>query len=136
MQAIASHFNFRGNCSKLLHYQRRVLWLRSTAVIWWPGRLSKRKGSPRSFPWPAAISTGSTTAFRNTARSPSARGVLSVVGIGDEVKLDLTPLWLKLQTIKGVYSYGWHSIDGERRHTYDLVLDLVREGKVRKIRQG
>lgn len=53
------------------------------------------------------------------------------MGIGDEAKLDLTPLWLKLQTIKGVYSYGYHKLDGERLHAYDLALRLVREGKVR-----
>jgi (R,R)-butanediol dehydrogenase/meso-butanediol dehydrogenase/diacetyl reductase len=46
------------------------------------------------------------------------------------VKLDLTPLWLKLQTIKGVYGYVFHEIDGKSRHAYDLALDLVREGKV------
>lgn len=72
-----------------------------------------------------------TGTLRAAMRIMAAGGVLSVVGIGDEVKLDLTPLWLKLQTIKGVYSYGRHEIDGEWRHTYDLALDLVREGKVR-----
>ncbi|MBU2055965.1 MAG: zinc-binding dehydrogenase, partial [Proteobacteria bacterium] len=72
-----------------------------------------------------------TGTLRAAMRVMAGGGVLSVVGIGDEVKLDLTPLWLKLQTIRGVYSYGWHAIDGERRHAYDLALGLVREGKVR-----
>ena len=72
-----------------------------------------------------------TGTLRAAMRVMAAGGVLSVVGIGDEAKLDLTPLWLKLQTIRGVYSYGRHDIDGERRHAYDLALDLVREGKVR-----
>jgi threonine dehydrogenase-like Zn-dependent dehydrogenase len=75
-----------------------------------------------------AVATSET--LRTAMRVLSGGGTLSVVGIGDEVKLDLTPLWLKLQTIKGVYSYGYHKIDGKRRHAYDLVLDLVREGKV------
>jgi threonine dehydrogenase-like Zn-dependent dehydrogenase len=69
--------------------------------------------------------------LRSAMRVMAAGGVLSVVGIGDEVKLDLTPLWLKLQTIRGVYSYGYHLIDGERLHAYDLALRLVQEGKVR-----
>ena len=30
----------------------------------------------------------------------------------------------------GVYSYGYHLIDGERLRAYDLALRLVREGKV------
>jgi len=37
-------------------------------------------------------------------------GVLSVVGIGKDVMTDLTPLWLKLQIIKGVYCYGYTDI--------------------------
>jgi (R,R)-butanediol dehydrogenase/meso-butanediol dehydrogenase/diacetyl reductase len=68
--------------------------------------------------------------LRTAMRVLTGGGMLSVVGIGDEVKLDLTPLWLKLQTIKGVYGYGFHEIDGKSRHAYDLALDLVREGKV------
>ena len=68
--------------------------------------------------------------LRTAMRVLTGGGTLSVVGIGDEVTLDLTPLWLKLQTIKGVYGYGFHEIDGKSRHTYDLALDLVREGKV------
>jgi len=75
-----------------------------------------------------AVATSET--LRTAMRVLSGGGILSIVGIGDEVKLDLTPLWLKLQTIKGVYSYGFHEIDGKRRHAYDLALDLVREGKV------
>ncbi len=37
-------------------------------------------------------------ALRVTATS----GTLSVIGIGKEVKLDLTTLWLKLQTVRGL----------------------------------
>jgi (R,R)-butanediol dehydrogenase/meso-butanediol dehydrogenase/diacetyl reductase len=41
-------------------------------------------------------------------------GVLSVVGIGKELMTDLTPLWLKLQTIKGVYCYGYSDMYNEK----------------------
>jgi threonine dehydrogenase-like Zn-dependent dehydrogenase len=57
-------------------------------------------------------------------------GVLSVVGIGGDVKLDLTPLWLKLQTVKGVYAYGLVDHNGERRHVFDIALDLISRGKI------
>jgi len=74
---------------------------------------------------------GKTQTLRTAMRAMAAGGCLSVVGIGDEVRLDLTPLWLKLQTIRGVYGYGYHTIAGERLHAFDLALRLAREKKVR-----
>jgi threonine dehydrogenase-like Zn-dependent dehydrogenase len=58
-------------------------------------------------------------------------GTLSIVGIGGDVKLDLTPLWLKLQTVKGVYGYGRQVFNGENRHVFDIALELMKEGKIR-----
>jgi len=57
-------------------------------------------------------------------------GVLSVVGIGKEVKIDLTPLWLKLQTMKGVYCFGYTDVRGKREHAFEIALDFVRQKKV------
>jgi len=57
-------------------------------------------------------------------------GVLSVVGIGDNVKLDLTPLWLKLQTIKGVFAYGRVDYQGEKKHIFEVALDLMDRGEI------
>ena len=57
-------------------------------------------------------------------------GTLSVVGIGDEVKLDLTPLWLKLQTIKGVYAQGFNLVDGRREHVFETAIRFADAGKV------
>lgn len=51
--------------------------------------------------------TVGTSATLNTAlHCLETGGTLSQVGIGHDVKLDLTPLWLKLQTLKGVYGCG------------------------------
>jgi len=63
-------------------------------------------------------------------RALAAGGVLSMVGIGKGVMTDLTPLWLKLQTIKGVYCYGYHDVGGGRKHTFELAIDLVKHKKV------
>ncbi len=60
----------------------------------------------------------------------TAMGTLSVVGIGGDVKLDLTPLWLKLQTVRGVYAYGEVVHDGTRRHVFDLTLEMMRRGEI------
>jgi len=57
-------------------------------------------------------------------------GVLSVVGISKDHVTDLTPLWLKLQTMKGVYCYGFAEMQGERRHVFEMAIDLVRQKKV------
>jgi threonine dehydrogenase-like Zn-dependent dehydrogenase len=53
-----------------------------------------------------------------------------VVGIGKEVKIDLTPLWLKLQTIKGVYCFGYTDLRGKKEHVFEVALDLVKQKKV------
>jgi len=57
-------------------------------------------------------------------------GVLSVVGIGRDVKLDLTTLWLKLQTIKGVYTYGYIDAKDGKEHVFDMAIEYARQKKV------
>lgn len=57
-------------------------------------------------------------------------GTLSVVGISKDMKVDPTPLWMKLQTIKGVYCYGYAQVQGERKHVFDLAIDLVNQKKI------
>jgi (R,R)-butanediol dehydrogenase/meso-butanediol dehydrogenase/diacetyl reductase len=72
----------------------------------------------------------STRTLDASLRSLRARGVLSIVGIGKEVMSDPTPLWLKLQTIRGVYCYGYEDVDGQRRHMFERAIDLARRKKV------
>jgi threonine dehydrogenase-like Zn-dependent dehydrogenase len=73
---------------------------------------------------------GHTDTLRPAMRSLAGGGTLSVVGIGDEVKLDLTPLWLKLQTIRGVYAHGVNTVDGRREHVFETALRFAVEGRV------
>jgi len=54
-----------------------------------------------------------------------------VLGIGAEVKLDLTPLWLKLQTVRGCYGYRYNSVGGERKQAFEMALGLIEKGAVR-----
>jgi len=68
----------------------------------------------------------------NTAlRCLAVGGTLSIVGIGHDVKLDLTPTWLKLQTVKGAFSYGYLNRNGERIHAFQLALELIAAGKIK-----
>ncbi len=73
---------------------------------------------------------GNSPTLNMGMRILAAFGTLSVVGIGKEVKLDLTPMWLKLQTIKGVYGYGWVTCDGKRRHVFDIALEFMLAGRI------
>lgn len=61
----------------------------------------------------------------------ATNGTLSVIGIGKEVKLDLTTLWLKLQTVKGCYGYRYNNIAGARKHTFEMALDLIASQKIK-----
>jgi len=63
-------------------------------------------------------------------RVTATNGTLSVIGIGKEVKLDLTTLWLKLQTVKGCYGYRYNNINGGRKHAYEMALDLISSKKI------
>ena len=63
--------------------------------------------------------------------SPSASPFTSFpCVIGHDVKLDLTPLWLKLQTLKGVYGCGVAEYNGRQRHMFDIAISMVNEGKL------
>lgn len=52
-------------------------------------------------------------------------GTVSLVGIGNKVTIDPTPLWLKLQTVKGCYAYGYNDMGNGPVHTFDIALDLM-----------
>jgi threonine dehydrogenase-like Zn-dependent dehydrogenase len=73
---------------------------------------------------------GVSTTLNLALRLLTAMGTLSVVGIGGDVKLDLTPLWLKLQTIKGVYAYGVEWLDGKRQPVFETALDMIARGSL------
>jgi threonine dehydrogenase-like Zn-dependent dehydrogenase len=61
-------------------------------------------------------------------RVTATNGKLS--GIGKEVKLDLTTLWLKLQTVKGCYGYRYNNIAGVKKHTFETAIDLISSKKI------
>jgi len=73
---------------------------------------------------------GSSNTLNTAMRCLAAQGTISQVGIGHDVKLDLTPLWLKMQTIKGVFGSSTMTYNGEKKHMFEVAIDLVNEGKV------
>jgi threonine dehydrogenase-like Zn-dependent dehydrogenase len=73
---------------------------------------------------------GSPQTLNLALRCLAVGGTVSQVGIWKEMKLDLTPLWLKQQTLKGVYGCGYATYKGKWMFMFDIALDMVREGKV------
>ncbi len=73
----------------------------------------------------------SSATLRASMRILAAGGTLSVLGIGNSVKLDMTPLWLKRQTIRGCYGYGTVRSGKKARPVFGMALDLLATGKVR-----
>lgn len=63
-------------------------------------------------------------------RCMASSGVLSIVGIGHNVTLDLTPLWLKGQTIKGVFSYGFVDTEVGSKHIFDIAIERINQQKI------
>lgn len=68
--------------------------------------------------------------LNSSLRLLAAFGTLSVVGIGKKVAIDLTPLWLKLQNIQGVYSSGVVEYKNQKRHVFDIALELMASGRI------
>jgi (R,R)-butanediol dehydrogenase / meso-butanediol dehydrogenase / diacetyl reductase len=58
-------------------------------------------------------------------RSAKTGGVISLVGISDQIKIDPTVMWVKLITLKGTLYYGLHEWKGKPRHVFEIALDLV-----------
>lgn len=52
-------------------------------------------------------------------------GVISMVGLSDRVSFDPTMMWVKLATIKGILYYGFHEWQGQKKHTFEIALDLI-----------
>jgi len=73
---------------------------------------------------------GSPQTLNTALRCLAAGGTLSQVGIWHDLKLDLTPLWLKQQTLRGVYGCGYALYKGRPRHMFEIALDMAARGIV------
>ncbi len=73
---------------------------------------------------------GSSATVTMALRILAAHGTLSLVGISNTVKMDVLPLFLKQQTIKGSFAYGTVAYKGKKRHVFEMVIDLMRSKRV------
>lgn len=61
-------------------------------------------------------------------------GQVTLVGMAGSVRLDLTGLWQRELRLAGAYAYGTEALaDGERRRTFDLAFDLVRDAELERL---
>ncbi len=72
---------------------------------------------------------GSAQTTTDSLRWARAGGAVVMVGIKfAPLKVDLTPVWYQEVDLAGVYAHGSELWRGQRRHTYDIVIELLRGG--------
>jgi len=75
---------------------------------------------------------GVGTTMEDSLRWTRPGGVVVVVGVNlAPVHLDLTPVWYWHINLIGTYEHGHDTWQGRRRHTYDWVIDFLRDGRFR-----
>jgi len=73
---------------------------------------------------------GHSPTLNSALRVTATGGTISVIGIGKAVKLDLTPLWLKLQTVKGSYAYGVNETEKGPKQAFQMALEMMGQGRI------
>ena len=75
---------------------------------------------------------GSARTLRDSLRWARAGGAVVVAGITfAPLRLDLTPVWHQEVDVTGLCGHGTEPWGGRPRHTYDVVVELLREGRLR-----
>ena len=70
---------------------------------------------------------GSSKTIQLAIISTRVRGTVSIIGIGNRLSFDPTPLWLKLITLKGSYGYGYVNNNGGSAHVFDIALNMLKD---------
>ena len=74
---------------------------------------------------------GSAQTTTDSLRLARAGGAVVMVGIKfASLKADLTPVWYQEVDLLGTYAHGMEVWQGQRRHTYDIVIELLRAGRL------
>jgi threonine dehydrogenase-like Zn-dependent dehydrogenase len=74
---------------------------------------------------------GSAGTLHDSLRWARAGGTVVMVGVKlTPLKLDLNPIWFQEVELTGVWAHGAEPWEGRTRRTYDLVIDMMRQGKL------
>lgn len=74
---------------------------------------------------------GSAQTLQDSLRVAKAGGAVVMAGIKlQPLKLDLNPIWYQEVDLVGLYAHGMESYGGGQWRTYDLTVELIRQGKL------
>lgn len=73
---------------------------------------------------------GTGRSLTDAAKFTRARGTVVAVGTSGIAVVDTTPLWMKELNVIGCNGRQFETYDGRRLHTYQVVFDLVRNGRL------
>ena len=73
---------------------------------------------------------GSGQSLSDAGKMTRPRGTIALLGTPQIVLAELTPIWFREQRLVGCYGRQIEQQAAPPRHTYELVLDLVRQGKL------
>jgi threonine dehydrogenase-like Zn-dependent dehydrogenase len=73
---------------------------------------------------------GSATTIEIGLRLAEGGGRVVVIGVDLPRRFEWSPLWFREVTLVGSMAVGTETFEGERRHTYEIYLDLVRSGRL------
>ncbi len=75
------------------------------------------------------VGTGSS--MTDAIKFARARGTVVELGTSQIAVVDTTPLWFAELELLGCYGRQIENFDGRRMHTYELVFELIEQGKLR-----
>jgi L-iditol 2-dehydrogenase len=74
---------------------------------------------------------GSAHTLRDSLRWARAGGAVVMVGVKlSPLKVDLSAIWSQEVDLTGLYSHGVETWQGKPWRTYDLTVELIRQGKL------
>jgi threonine dehydrogenase-like Zn-dependent dehydrogenase len=72
---------------------------------------------------------GDRSTLRDSLRLARAGGAVVLVGISlNPLSLDTTPVWFQEVDLVGAKTFGMEALNGRTLHTFDLVIEQLREG--------
>lgn len=76
------------------------------------------------------VAAGTASAVRWALQAAHPRGTIALMTAPPMSRLDLTPLWYREVSVRGVYAYGPVPWEGEERHPYEVLIPRLAERRL------
>jgi threonine dehydrogenase-like Zn-dependent dehydrogenase len=74
---------------------------------------------------------GNQRTITDSLRWARAQGTVVIVGVHlSQLKVDLNPIWYQEVDLIGTYAHGHDTWNGRQAHTFEFVIQLMKEGKL------